>query len=102
MPSCRRRGGGREDESGLVVEGGEGDTREEMEEEIRPTGQMDTIRSYIKTTCKWITSQQYDDNSLTAKSTRAWTMTPTTTRSWSTRCGTRVTSLCSSRSALPL
>ena len=52
MPSCRRRGGGREDESGLVVEGGEGDTREEMEEEIRPTGQMDTIRSSIKTSCK--------------------------------------------------
>ena len=47
MPLCRRRGGGREDESGLVGEGEEGENREEMEEEIRPTGQMDTIRSSI-------------------------------------------------------
>ena len=47
MPLCRRRGGAREDESGLVVEGEEGDTRDEMEEEIRPTGQMDTIRFTI-------------------------------------------------------
>ena len=46
MPLCRRRGGGREDESGLVVEGE--DNREEMvEEQIRPTGQMDTIRSVV-------------------------------------------------------
>ena len=44
MPLCRRRGGAREDESGLVVEGEEGENRDEMEEEIRPTGQMDTIR----------------------------------------------------------
>ena len=48
MPLCRRRGGAREDESGLVVEGEEGENRDEMEEEIRPTGQMDTIRSLIQ------------------------------------------------------
>ena len=47
MPLCRRRGGGREDESGLVVEEDMEDVREEAEEEIRPTGQMDTIRSSI-------------------------------------------------------
>ena len=47
MPLCRRRGGGREDESGLVVESE--DNREEMEEQpIRPTGQMDTIRYSIR------------------------------------------------------
>ena len=53
MPLCRRRGGGREDESGLVVEGEEGENREEMEEEIRPTGQMDTIRSFIENLISW-------------------------------------------------
>ena len=53
MPLCRRRGGGREDESGLVGEGEEGENREEMEEEIRPTGQMDTIRSSIQNLISW-------------------------------------------------
>ena len=54
MPLCRRRGGGREDESGLVGEGEEGENREEMEEEIRPTGQMDTIRSSIQNLISWL------------------------------------------------
>ena len=54
MPLCRRRGGGREDESGLVGEGEEGENREEMEEEIRPTGQMDTIRSSIQILISWL------------------------------------------------
>ena len=50
---CRRRGGGREDESGLVVEGE--DNREEMvEEQIRPTGQMDTIRSSYRYLISWL------------------------------------------------
>ena len=52
---CRRRGGGREDESGLVVEGE--DNREEMvEEQIRPTGQMDTIRSSNHNLITWLSS----------------------------------------------
>ena len=46
MPLCRRRGGGREDESGLVVESE--DNSEEMVNQVRPTGQMDTIRYSIR------------------------------------------------------
>ena len=63
MPLSRRRGGGPEDESDLVVEEGEEEeeeevleevqvnniaprlSREELEDLVRPTGQMDTIRS---------------------------------------------------------
>ena len=63
MPLSRRRGGGPEDESDLVEEEGEEEeeeevveevqvnniaprlSREELEDLVRPTGQMDTIRS---------------------------------------------------------
>ena len=60
MPLSRRRGGGPEDESDLVEEGEEEEvveevrventaprlSREELEDSpVRPTGQMDTIRS---------------------------------------------------------
>ena len=61
MPLSRRRGGGPEDESDLVEEGEEEEdevveeevvnniaprlSREELEDLVRPTGQMDTIRS---------------------------------------------------------
>ena len=60
MPLSRRRGGGPEDESDLVEEEEEGEevveevgvnniaprlSREELEDLVRPTGQMDTIRS---------------------------------------------------------
>ena len=60
MPLSRRRGGGPEDESDLVEEGEEEEeveevgmdntaprlSREELENSpVRPTGQMDTIRS---------------------------------------------------------
>ena len=63
MPLSRRRGGGPEDELDLVVEEGEEEeeeevleevqvnniaprlSREELEDLVRPTGQMDTIRS---------------------------------------------------------
>ena len=97
MPLCRRRGGGREDESGLVVEGEEGENREEMEEEIRPTGQMDTIRSSIlKNSNFYLLFSDHTD--ILARSMRAWIMTPTTTQSLLMRCVTRVTSLSSNRS----
>ena len=101
MPLCRRRGGGREDESGLVVEGEEGENREEMEEEIRPTGQMDTIRSLIqKNSDFYLLFSDHID--ILARSMKAWTMTPTTTLSSLMRCVTRVTSLSSSRCVLPI
>ena len=61
MPLSRRRGGGPEDESDLVEEGEEEEDEvveeevvnniaprlspEELEDLVRPTGQMDTIRS---------------------------------------------------------
>ena len=63
MPLSRRRGGGPEDESDLVEEEGEEEeeeevveevqvdniaprlSREELEDLVRPPGQMDTIRS---------------------------------------------------------
>ena len=60
MPLSRRRGGGPEDESDLVEEEEEEEevveevgvnniaprlSREELEDLVRPTGQMDTIRS---------------------------------------------------------
>ena len=96
MPLCRRRGGGREDESGLVVEGEEGENREEMEEEIRPTGQMDTIRSLIlNNLIMFLLFSDHTD--ILARSMKAWIMTPITTLSSLMRCATRVTSLSSNR-----
>ena len=101
MPLSRRRGGGREDESGLVEvdeeEEQEEESRGEMEQQpIRPTGQMYSIRSSIPNIISWLSCLtpslaklhrmllvilKSDQNDILARGTRAWTTTPTTTRS---------------------